>query len=48
MPNTSHLRLFVLFVYQVKVIKGGETVTAFFNKAIGKYPERGRWYSGKS
>lgn len=35
-----------LFLYQVKIKKGGQTVTAVFNEDIPAWP-LGQWYSGK-
>ena len=42
------LDFFALFVYQAKVVKGGETLTAFFRETIPKWPSSTRWYSGES
>ena len=44
------VRIFVLFVYQVKVTKAKQTLTAPFDQAIRKFSLDGEWpwYSGKS
>lgn len=36
--RSSCLKIFVIFMYQVKVTKGEETVTAVFNERIPVFP----------
>lgn len=49
--NVSKLECVCFCVYQVKVAKGKETLTAAFDQAIPKWKgedEEWPWYSGKS
>lgn len=47
MTSKQNFMLSVLFVYQVKVEKGGQTVTAVFREDVAIWLLDDDWYSGK-